>query len=196
MPVPIPAPVTQVKGQDVRLPSSSEGSLDKENSVPGSQWSIVTELVAIVEEEHLDIGGESGHMLAHQVQDKWFVQSLVRNVDQRLIRCAVIVTFILSLDWEMEEMVSRLVAKDEGNRTSEEEIVSGSEGPNISKRVEMAMQISRPDTAQMVLRSRKTLFLPENHPLLSLMDQSFATFGVQGTVSASSSGPSLYHLEL
>ena len=28
------------------------------------------ELVAIVEEEHLDIGGESGHVMAHQVQDE------------------------------------------------------------------------------------------------------------------------------
>ena len=36
----------------------------------------------------------------------------------------------------------------------------------------------------------------ENHPLPSLMDQLFAMSGVQGMVSASSSGPSLYHLEL
>ena len=49
---------------------------------------------------------------------------------------------------------------------------------------------------QMVLGARQTLFLPENHPLLTLVDRSFATFGVQGTVSASSSGPSLYHLDL
>ena len=63
-PVPIPAPVSRIEGQDIRLPSLSEGSLDKENNVPGSQQSIVTELVAIVEEEHLDIGGESGHVMA------------------------------------------------------------------------------------------------------------------------------------
>ena len=60
----------------------------------------------------------------------------------------------------------------------------------------MEMQISRPTTAQMVLEIRQTLFLPENHPLLTLVDQSFATFVVQGTVSASSNGPSLYHLDL
>ena len=36
-------------------------------------------------------------------------------------------------------MVSRLVAKDKGNRTLEDEIVSGSEGPAVSKRVQMAM---------------------------------------------------------
>ena len=93
-------------------------------------------------------------------------------------------------------MVSRFVTKDKGNRTSEEEIGSSSEGPGVSKRVEMVTQISRPDTAQMVLGMRQTLFLPENHPLLSLMDRSFVTFGVQGTVLASSSSPSLYHLEL
>ena len=93
-------------------------------------------------------------------------------------------------------MVSCLVNEDEGNRTSEEEIRSSSEGPGVSKRVEMVTQILRLDTAQMVLGTRQTLFLPENHSLLTLMDQSFATFGVQGTVLASSSSPSLYHLEL
>ena len=93
-------------------------------------------------------------------------------------------------------MVSCLVTEDEGNRTSEEEIGSSSKGPDISERVKMARQILRPDTAQMVLGLRQTFLLLENHPLLSLMDQSFATFRVQGTVSASSSSPSLYHLEL
>ena len=93
-------------------------------------------------------------------------------------------------------MVSCLVTEDEGNRTSEEEIRSSSKGPGVSKRVKMVTQILRLDTAQMVLRTRQTHFLPENHSLLSLMDQSFAMFGVQGTVLASSSSPSLYHLEL
>ena len=93
-------------------------------------------------------------------------------------------------------MVSRLVDEDEGNRTLEEGIVSGSEGPGVSERVEMVMEISRPTTAQRVLGGRQILFLLENNPLLTLVDRSFATFGVQGTVSASSSGPSLYHLEL
>ena len=93
-------------------------------------------------------------------------------------------------------MVSHLVDENAGNRTSEEEIVSGSDGPGISERVKMAAEISSPTTAQMVLGMRQTLFLPENHPLLTLADQSFVTFGVQGTVLASSSGPSLYHLDL
>ena len=93
-------------------------------------------------------------------------------------------------------MVSRLVNEDEGNRTSEEGIVSSSEGPGVFERVEMEMGISSPDTVQMVLGTRQTLFLPENHPLLMLVDWSFATFGVQGTVSASSNSPSLYHLDL
>ena len=69
-PIPIPVPIAQGAGQDVRLPSSLEGSLDKENSAPGSQQSVVMELVAIVKEEHLDIGGESGHIMARRVQEK------------------------------------------------------------------------------------------------------------------------------
>ena len=48
-------------------------------------------------------------------------------------------------------MVSCLVDKDTGNRTSEEEIVSGSKEPDVSERVQMATAISRPTTAQMVL---------------------------------------------
>ena len=48
-------------------------------------------------------------------------------------------------------MVSHLVTKDEGNRTLEEEIGSGSEGPDVSERVQMVMVILRPTTAQMVL---------------------------------------------
>ena len=62
-------------------------------------------------------------------------------------------------------MVSRLVDKDAGNRTSEEEIVSGSEGPAVSERVQMEREISRPTTARMVL-GRKALYLPDDHPLL------------------------------
>ena len=57
-------------------------------------------------------------------------------------------------------MVSRLVDKDAANRTSEEEIGNGSEGPDVSERVQMATQISRPTTAQMVL-GREALYLPE-----------------------------------
>ena len=69
-PVPIPAPVAPVSGQDVGLPSSSEGSSDKENSIPGTQQSVVTELVVIVEEDILDCSKESGHVMARRVQDK------------------------------------------------------------------------------------------------------------------------------
>ena len=75
IPIPVPAPASPIPGTSSRLPSSSASSSDKENSAPGSQQSIVMELVAIVEEEHLDIGGESGHMMARRVQDE-----LVRSV--------------------------------------------------------------------------------------------------------------------
>ena len=64
IPIPIPAPASLLPGPSSGLPSSSESSSDKENSAPGTQQSVVTELVAIVEEEHLDIEGESGHVMA------------------------------------------------------------------------------------------------------------------------------------
>ena len=51
-------------------------------------------------------------------------------------------------------------------------------------------------TPEVVLGSRQGLFLPEGHPLLSMVDRSFATFGVQGRITAASTGPSLYRLEL
>ena len=89
-------------------------------------------------------------------------------------------------------MVSRLVDEDAGNRPSEEEIVSGSEGPAISERVQMATEISRPTTAQMVL-GREALYLPDNHPLLRQIQNSVA---IQGRVLANSDGPTLTHLEL
>ena len=75
IPIPIPAPASSIPGPSSGLPSLSEGSSDKENSTPGTQQSVVMELVAIVEEDHLDIGGESGHVMAHRVQDE-----LVRSV--------------------------------------------------------------------------------------------------------------------
>ena len=75
IPIPIPAPSSSIPGPSSGLPSLLESSSDKENSAPGTQQSIVTELVAIVEEEHLDIGGESGHVMARRVQDE-----LVRSV--------------------------------------------------------------------------------------------------------------------
>ena len=75
IPIPVPALASLIPGPSSGLPSSSEGSSDKENSTPGTQQSVVTELVAIIEEEHLDIGGESGHVMACQVQEE-----LVRSV--------------------------------------------------------------------------------------------------------------------
>ena len=89
-------------------------------------------------------------------------------------------------------MVSRLVNKEVGNRTSEEEIMNGSEGPNISERVQMTMAILRPTTTQMVL-SREALFLPDDHPLLRQIQNSVA---IQGRVLANSDGPALTRLEL
>ena len=89
-------------------------------------------------------------------------------------------------------MVSHLVAKDKENRTSEEEIRNSSEGPDVSERVQLAMEISRPTTAQMVL-SQEALFLPNNHPLLRQIQSSVT---IQGRVLANSDGPALTHLEL
>ena len=89
-------------------------------------------------------------------------------------------------------MVSRLVDEDAGNRTSEEEIGSGSEGPAVSERVQMAMETSRPSTAQRVL-GREALYLPDDHPLLQQIQSSVA---IQGRVLANSDGPALTHLEL
>ena len=89
-------------------------------------------------------------------------------------------------------MVSRLVDEDAGNRTLEGEIMNGSEGPDVSERVQMATEISRPTTAQMVL-GREALYLPDNHPLLQQIQNSVA---IQGRVLANSDGPALTHLKL
>ena len=89
-------------------------------------------------------------------------------------------------------MVSRLVDEDMANRTSEEEIVSGSEGPDVSERVQMATEILRPTTAQMVL-GQGALYLPDDHPLLRQIQSSVA---IQGRVLANSDGPALTRLEL
>ena len=89
-------------------------------------------------------------------------------------------------------MVSHLVNEDAGNRTSEEEIMSGSEGPAVSERVQMATEISRPAAAQMVL-GREALYLPDNHPLLRQIQSLVA---IQGRVLANSDGPTLTRLKL
>ena len=89
-------------------------------------------------------------------------------------------------------MVSCLVDEDTGNRTSEEEIVSSSEGPDVSERVQMVTAISRLTTAQMVL-GQEALYLPDNHPLLRQIQNSVA---IQGRVLVNSDGPVLTCLEL
>ena len=89
-------------------------------------------------------------------------------------------------------MVFRLVDEDTGDRTLEAEIVSGSEGPDVSERVQMVTEISRPTTAQMVL-GREALYLPDDHPLLRQIQSSVA---IQGRVLANSDGPALTRLEL
>ena len=70
IPIPVPAPASSVPGPSSGLPSSSESSSDKENSTPGTQQSIVTELVTVIEEDHLDIGRENGHVMARRVQEE------------------------------------------------------------------------------------------------------------------------------
>ena len=92
-------------------------------------------------------------------------------------------------------MVSALVS-DEGPSNEEEQSKTSSSGPGTSERVFLAMRMSRVTTPEIVLGTRQTLFLPETHPLLRLVDRSFATFRVQGSVSASSGSPLLYHLDL
>ena len=89
-------------------------------------------------------------------------------------------------------MVSRLVAEDKGNRTSEEEIVSGFGGLDVSERVQMETVILRPTTAQMVL-GQETLFFPDDHPLRQQIQNSVM---IQGRVLANSDGPVLTCLEL
>ena len=89
-------------------------------------------------------------------------------------------------------MVSHLVTEDKGNRMSEEEIVTASEGPDVSVRVEMETWILRPTTAQMVLGA-EALFLPDDHPLLCLVSDSVA---IQGCVVVSSDSPALTCLEM
>ena len=92
-------------------------------------------------------------------------------------------------------MVSALV-NDEGPSNEEEPSVSGSSGPGTSERVFLATRTSRVTTLEVVLGTTERLFLPEGHPFLRRLDRSLQVEGSSGVVSASSSGPSLYHLEL
>ena len=92
-------------------------------------------------------------------------------------------------------MVSTLMS-DEGPSNEEEPSESGSSGPGTFKRVFLAMQMSRVTTPEVVMGTRQLLFFPEDHPFLRRLDRSFRVEGSSGVVSASSSGPLLYHLEL
>ena len=92
-------------------------------------------------------------------------------------------------------MVSALVSDDEPSN-EEEPSVSGSSGPGTSERVFLATRTSRVTTPEVVLGTTERLFLPEGHPFLRSLDRSHQVEGSSGVVSASSSGPLLYHLEL
>ena len=92
-------------------------------------------------------------------------------------------------------MVSNLV---DNNKPSIEEEPSGSvsSGPGTSERVFLATWMLRVNTPEVVLGTTERLFLPEGHPLLCRLDRSLRVEGSSGVISASSSGPLLYHLEL
>ena len=92
-------------------------------------------------------------------------------------------------------MVSTLVNDDEpSNKEGQSE--SGLSGPGTSERVFLATRTSRVNTPEVVLGTTQRVFPPEGHPLLRILDRSFLAEGSSGIVSASSSGPLLYHLEL
>ena len=92
-------------------------------------------------------------------------------------------------------MVSTLVNDDEPS-SEEEPSVSGSSGPGTSERVFLTTRTSRVTTPEVVLGMAERLFLPEGHPFLRSLDRSLQVEGSSGVISASSSGPLLYHLEL
>ena len=92
-------------------------------------------------------------------------------------------------------MVSALV-NDEGPSNEEGPSESSSSGPGTSERVFLATRMSRVTTLEVVLGTTERVFLPEGHPFLRRLDRSLQVEGSSGVVSASSSGPLLYHLEL
>ena len=71
-----------------------------------------------------------------------------------------------------------------------------SSGPGTSERVFLATQMLRAPTPEVVLGTTQRVFLPEDHPVLQMLDRLFLVEGSTGIISASSSGLSLYHLEL
>ena len=92
-------------------------------------------------------------------------------------------------------MVSALV-DDEEPSSEEEPSENASSGPGTSERVFLATRTSRVNTPEVVLGTTERLFLPEGHPFLRGLDRSLRVEGSSGVISASSSGPLLYHLEL
>ena len=88
------------------------------------------------------------------------------------------------------------LVRDDDPSNEEEPSESGSSGPGTSERVFLATRTSRVNTPEMVLGTSQALYLPEGHPLIRTVDRAFGAFGVQGRVTASSDGPSLYRLEL
>ena len=92
-------------------------------------------------------------------------------------------------------MVSALV-DNEGPFSEEEPNESGSSGPGTSERVFLVTRTSRVNTPEVVLGMTDRLFLPEGHPFLRGLDGLLRVEGSSGVISASSSGPLLYHLEL
>ena len=91
----------------------------------------------------------------------------------------------------MDELVN-----DDKHSNEEEQSGSGLSGPGTSKRVFLATWMLRVNTPEVVLGSSQVLFLPEDHPLLNTVNRVFGSFGVQGRITASSDGPTLYHLKL
>ena len=92
-------------------------------------------------------------------------------------------------------MVSDLVGADEPS-IEEEPSENASSGPGTSERVFLATWTLRVNTLEVVLGTTERLFLPEDHPFLRRLDQSLQVEGSSGSLSASSSSPLLYHLEL
>ena len=92
-------------------------------------------------------------------------------------------------------MVSNLVDDDKPS-IEEEPSESVSSGPGTSERVFLATRTSRVNTPEVVLGTTERLFLPEDHPFLRRLDRSLQVEGSSGIISASFSGPLLYHLEL
>ena len=89
-------------------------------------------------------------------------------------------------------MISRLIEEVEESSTSGEVIMSISEELTDLERALMGTLILRPTTAQMVLGT-EVLFLPDDHPLLQLVNNAVH---VQGRILVSSDGPSLTEFQL